>query len=285
MNTFTVKSGPVGATPVAPTGPSAGSIGARPGSFPRRETVFSFALVGVVGIAWFVLWQWGRSPYARFLSHRDLEGAGILDMVRLLPLFVVGWTVMTIAMMLPTSLPLVTLFRTMTRNRPHPGRLVGLLIAGYLVVWMSFGAVAHLGDRGVHALVDLVPWLDARPWLIGAAVLALAGAYQFSSLKYRCLEQCRSPFAFVNSHWRGQNPRADAFRLGIHHGLFCLGCCWSLMLLMFAIGAGNLGWMLVLGAIMAVEKNVRWARPMSRPLGVALLAGAVAVALTGTTLG
>ena len=251
---------------------------------PSRKSMFTVALLGLVALAWLALWVWERSPYGRFLSHRDLEGAGLSDLARLTPLFVAGWTVMTVAMMLPTSMPLVTLFHTITRDRAHSMRLVGLLVAGYLSVWTLFGVVAHLGDRGVHAAVDLVPWLDANPWVIGTAILAIAGIYQFSSLKYRCLDQCRSPFAFIARNWRGRNDGVDAFRLGIRHGVFCLGCCWSLMLLMFAVGAGNLGWMLTLGAVMAVEKNVRWGRGISRPLGFALLTGAVAVAATGTAL-
>jgi predicted metal-binding membrane protein len=74
-----------------------------------------------------------------------------------------------------------------------------------------------------------------------------AGLYQFTPLKYRCLDKCRSPLSFIIGHWRGSQEKTQAFRLGAHHGLFCVGCCWSLMLLMFAVRAGNLGWMLVLG--------------------------------------
>ena len=83
----------------------------------------------------------------------------------------------------------------------------------------------------------------------------LAGLYQFTPLKYACLDKCRSPLSFITEHWRGSHERTQAFRLGVHHGLFCIGCCWSLMLLMFAVGVGNLGWMLVLGALMAIEKT------------------------------
>lgn len=251
---------------------------------PGRETLFTATLLGIVGLAWVSLWVWGGSPYGRFLSHDEIEHAALTDLARLTPLFVGGWTLMTVAMMLPTSLPLVRLFHSITRARAHRTRLVGLLVAGYLIVWVAFGALAHLGDRGLHVLVGSVPWLDANPWVVGTAILALAGAYQFSRLKYRCLEQCRSPFGFIASHWRGRSDQADAFRLGLRHGLFCVGCCWTLMLLMFAVGAGNLAWMLVLGAVMAAEKNLRWARGISRPLGVALLASALASVMTQTAL-
>ena len=275
-----------GATAGAPAAPaqSATSGTSRPGSIPARRTVFTVVFVAVVALAWAALWIWGRSPYGRFLSHHALQGTGLSALLRLTPLFVAGWTLMTVAMMLPTSMPLVTLFHTITRNRRHPMQLVGLLVAGYLSVWTLFAVMAHLGDRGLHAVVARIGWLSVNPWVIGVVILDVAGLYQFSSLKYRCLDQCRSPFAFIAGHWRGRSDRRDAFRLGVRHGLFCLGCCWSLMLLMFAVGAGNLGWMLMLGAVMGVEKNAPWGRRIGRPLGFLLLSGAVAAAATGAVL-
>jgi predicted metal-binding membrane protein len=188
---------------------------------------------------------------------------------------------MIVAMMLPSSLPLVLMFGVLTRQRKDRFVLVGLLLLGYLRTWATFGAAIHAGDLGLHALVRQVDWLGAHAWLIGAATLAAAGAYQFSSLKYRCLEKCRSPLSFITEHWRGRSERAHAFRLGVHHGLFCVGCCWLLMLLMFAVGIGSLGWMLSLGAIMALEKNVRWGRRISAPLGVVLIGAGLFVAVIG----
>src|SRR6266446_3475833 len=122
------------------------------------------------------------------------------------------------------------------------------------------------------AVASNVGWLGSHAWVISAVTLAGAGVYQFSSLKYRCLEKCRSPLSFITEHWHGRGERGQAFILGVHHGLFCVGCCWLLMLLMFAVGVGSLGWMLALGAVMALEKNMPWGRRVSAPLGVALLA-------------
>jgi len=95
-----------------------------------------------------------------------------------------------------------------------------------------FGLFVHLGDRVLHEAVARTSWLDANAWMIGAATILLAGLYQFAPLKHRCLDRCRSPLAFVMEHWRGGRPETDAFRLGVRHGIFCVGCCWSLMLLM-----------------------------------------------------
>ena len=90
-------------------------------------------------------------------------------------------------------------------------------------------------------------------------------------------EKCRSPLSFVTEHWRGSHERSQSFLLEAHHGLFCVGCCWSLMLLMFAVGLGSLGWMLVLGAVMAVEKNVSCGHKIGAPLGVVLLGWGLAL--------
>jgi predicted metal-binding membrane protein len=109
--------------------------------------------------------------------------------------------------------------------------------------------------------------------------LAVAGLYQFSSLKYACLDKCRSPLTFLTSRWQGGNETAQALRIGVEHGLFCVGCCWSLMLLMFLVGTASVAWMLLLGVVMALEKNHPLGRRISAPLGWLLLLAAVAVAV------
>lgn len=236
----------------------------------RTVKPFTAVLAALVFLAWLGLWQWGNSPSGRFLQHEEIEHAAEGSRT-LLILFVAGWSLMTVAMMLPTSLPLVALFQRLTQRRPNQPLLVALLLAGYLGVWTLFGGLVHLGDRRLHEAVHDLPWLAESSWAIGAATLLVAGAYQFTPLKYRCLEKCRSPLSFIMEHWRGRRERLHALWLGVHHGLFCVGCCWSLLLLMFAVGVGNVGWMLVLGAVMAAEKNLPWGRRLSAPLGLALL--------------
>jgi predicted metal-binding membrane protein len=236
-------------------------------------------LVALSALAWLALWWWGQSPYSRYIGHHNLNTA--TGNLSLMPLFVAGWVVMTIAMMLPTSLPLITLFDTLTRQRPTHTRLVILLVGGYLVAWTLFGMVVYTGDYVLHQIIGHVHWLEENAWILGASALMLAGIYQFTPLKHLCLEKCRSPLSFIAEHWHGEHETRQAFMLGVHHGLFCVGCCWSLMLLMFSIGAGSLGWMLVLGAVMAVEKNAAWGGQMSRPLGLLLLIGGIAVMIWG----
>lgn len=245
---------------------------------------FFAVFTALIALMWVSLWVWGHSPYARFLSHTELGSVhgvgGRYDWIVLL--FVAGWTLMIVAMMLPTSLPLIALFHSFVRERPNHALLTALLVVGYLGVWTLFGLAAHVGDRFVHESVERSAWMDANAWVIGAGTVLLAGVYQFTPLKYKCLDKCRSPLAFIMEHWRGGRSEREAFRLGVHHGLFCLGCCWSLMLLMFAVGVGNIAWMLALASVMAIEKNASWGRRLSMPLGGALVGWAAVLAVTRT---
>jgi predicted metal-binding membrane protein len=244
---------------------------------------FLIVLSTVIVLAWAALWLWEQSPYGRYLGHDYLGVIGLTTPARELLLvaaaYVLGWLLMTIAMMLPTTVPLLEIFRRLTRRRDDRRTLVMLLVAGYVGVWLLFGMVAHVFDLFLHRLFDRSAWLQANAWVFGAGPLLLAGAFQFSSLKYRCLDECRNPLSFVVRHWRAQQPRRESFMLGASHGAFCVGCCWALMLLMFAVGMGNVGWMLVLAAIMAVEKNLPWGRHLSAPVGIGLFAWGAAIVI------
>jgi predicted metal-binding membrane protein len=239
----------------------------------RDRAILLAALGAAVGVAWVALVAWEASPYGRFLHHEEPGGTPLAVEAGL---FALGWTLMIVAMMLPTSIPLVVTFSALARSRPRRPVLVGLVVFGYVVAWSAFGLLAWLIDRAVHAAVDATPWLAAHPQLIVGATLLVAGLWQFSSLKYRCLDECRSPLGFVLSRWRAERPMGEALALGVAHGAFCIGCCWSLMLLMFGLGLGSLLWMLGLGTVMAIEKNAPWGRRIGHPLGVALVVAAVA---------
>jgi predicted metal-binding membrane protein len=239
---------------------------------PRRDrAILGGLLVALAVSAWLALWVWGTSPYGGYLHHEG--GAGPLPLEAVL--FASGWVLMIIAMMLPSSVPLVMTFGLLVRRRRRPGALVGLLLAGYLAVWAGFGIAAWLMDRGIHAAVDTLPWLAAHPQLILGSTLLAAGVWQFSPFRDRCLDECRSPLGFVMNRWRGVSERREAFAMGVAHGAFCVGCCWSLMLVMFGVGLANVAAMLALGAITAVEKNLPSGRRLTHPLGVILVLAAV----------
>jgi predicted metal-binding membrane protein len=239
---------------------------------PRRDrAILGAALGALVVVAWLTLALWEGSPYAAYLGHAG--GVGPLPVEA--ALFAVGWVLMIVAMMLPSSIPLVVTFAALVRRRPRSGRLVGLLLLGYLLVWGAFGLAAWIADRGIHAAVDALPWLAEHPQLIIATTLAIAGLWQFSPLRDRCLDECRSPLGFIVNRWRGASARSEALRMGIAHGAFCVGCCWSLMLVIFGVGLASASAMLVLGAITAIEKNLPWGSRLTHPLGIVLILAAV----------
>ncbi len=252
-----------------------------------RDRAFWPLFLGLSALAWLGLAAWHLSPQAHLLHPQPL---GLGEVCRsgggagLAAYFMGGWVLMTVAMMLPTTVPLVGVFARLVRPRADRRTLMALLLAGYLLAWAGFGLLAYGAQALMHRLTDGSAWLWAHAWVVGTITLALAGAFQFSRLKYRCLDACRSPLPFALLRWRPHAPRRSALRLGVAHGLYCVGCCWALMLLMFTVGLGNLGWMLALAAAMAMEKNMPWGRRIARPLGIGLLGGAVAtmaVALLG----
>ena len=256
--------------------------------------MFLPVMLGLIALAWATLALWEASPYGRYLDHGNWTEIGLAGAIcAFLPqgeflfpllLYTGGWLLMSAAMMLPTTLPLLEVFRRMTAARADAPSLLTFVICGYLLAWSGFGVVAHLLDIAVNLAVRQSDWLVFNGWALGAAVLALAGAFQFSALKHYCLTRCRAPLSFVISRWHGRAPRREALRLGLAHGIFCVGCCWAMMLLMFIVGTGSVGWMLVLGAAMAVEKNLTgngWlSRHIGTVFGIALLAGASAITVT-----
>lgn len=258
-------------------------------SVPHRNW-FLWIMGLLITAAWATLFIWQHSAYGRYLDHGDWTNAGLAAAICevlpggnwLLPalLYVSGWVLMCAAMMLPTTLPLLLIFRRLTRARADRSRLAFILVAGYLLAWTAFGFAAHLLDWGVHELAQTNAFLTFNGWAIGAAVLAIAGIYQFLPFKDFCLERCRLPLGTVLRHWNRERPRASALKLGLDHGVFCVGCCWTIMLLMFVVGTGSLAWMLALGAVMAAEKNLPWGDRLAAPLGVLLLTASAGMVLT-----
>ena len=226
------------------------------------------SVLGAIAVAWALAIAVEASGTAGALHHDALIEHGPPFWVALL-LFLLAWQAMVAAMMLPSSLPLIRLFEAASRAQDRLRRVRAAFFAGYAAVWTGFGALAFVGDDAVHHTVDATPWLEARPWLIGGTTLAVAGLFQFSGLKDKCLSKCRHPAPYLLSHYR--RGAANAFRLGSGHGLFCLGCCWALMLVMFAAGVAMLWWMAALTLVMVYEKTGRHGRALTPVVGVSLL--------------
>lgn len=185
------------------------------------------------------------------------------------------WCAMSLAMMLPTAAPMITTYaeiaETAARKRePIVSPLV--IAAGYAAVWIGFAAAATALQGGLARAGLLDPAFAATGPLPAGALFVLAGLYQFSSLKHACLTQCQQPFPFFFRNW--QTAPAGVFRLGLRQGLYCLGCCWAMMLLMFAVGTMNVVWMAGLGIVMAIEKIGATTR-FTKLIGVAMIAAGV----------
>ena len=225
-------------------------------------------ILWAIGLAWAVTLVAQASGRSALLEHGHLIEGG-LPVWAALGLFLLAWQAMIVAMMLPSSLPLIALVRRAGAAQPHSTAAVAMFLLGYGVVWTAFGLVALGGDLGLHRLVHQWAWLADRPSIIGGGVLLLAGAFQFSDLKERCLRECRHPAMYLMQHYR--RGVLQAFRLGRGHGLYCLGCCWALMLVGFAAGVANLAWMVVLTLLMVFEKTGRGGDRLSAPIGFGLL--------------
>jgi predicted metal-binding membrane protein len=239
----------------------AAAVGSRRGRVPT-------VVVGAIATAWAVAIAAQLTGTAGVVHHDALVHAHV-PLWAAAGIFVVAWQLMIAAMMLPSSVPLVRSFRMVSAAQPRPDRALGSLLAGYAVVWSAFGLVAFVGDVGVHRLVHGWAWLGAHDYVIAGSVLVIAGAFQFSDLKDRCLSECRHPGPFLLRHY-GRGVGA-AYRLGVAHGKFCLGCCWALMLVGFAAGVANLWWMAALTAVMVAEKTSRNGDRLVRPIGFFLV--------------
>jgi predicted metal-binding membrane protein len=226
-------------------------------------------IIATVLVAWGLMLALLALEQTAVIQHDAILADGRLAWPLALVVFVAAWQLMTAAMMLPTSLPMVRAFAVTVRGQRQPRLALTAFLAGYFVIWTGFAFAALGGDALLHGLVDHWTWLADRPGLIGGTMLTGAGAFQFSPLKERCLAECRSPLQFLWRHYR--RGVGGAWQLGLRHGIFCVGCCWALMLVMFAVGIGSLAWMAGLTGVMLVEKTSRWGRRLIPIVGVILI--------------
>ena len=234
---------------------SSGLTRPRPG-LATRET--AFLLILAAG-AW-------AATVALARGMAGMTGTMGLGLVAFVPV----WTLMMAAMMLPSVSPTASLYARTIQGR-RPARIAGL-VAGYLAVWAAAGLPAY-------GLARLAGWLTgqhpAAAHVMTVAVFAVCGIYQLSPLKDRCLAHCRSPLGLL-LHYGSYRGRSRDLRVGVHHGGYCLGCCWGLMVLLIAVGLMNVIAMVGLAALVLIEKLWRWGPAAGRLAGVAALALAAA---------
>lgn len=187
-------------------------------------------------------------------------------------LMFVMWTVMMIAMMTPSVSPMVLVFHKVQQKRKSSDRSsvpTFIFLSAYLIVWTVFSLLATLAQWGLHATALLSPMMVTTSNILGGTLLILAGLFQWTSLKYACLRRCRSPLAFILQEWR--EGRKGALILGIKHGIYCVGCCWALMTLLFVTGVMNLLWVAIIAGFVLIEKVLPKSYWIGRGTGLVLI--------------
>lgn len=188
----------------------------------------------------------------------------------------VMWAVMMVAMMTPAAAPMILTFAAIHRRRAGAGQPsvpTVIFVLGYFLVWIVYSLAAAAAQAGLHAAALLSPEMAATSSVFAGGLLIAAGVFQWTPLKRACLAACRSPLSFLMSRWR--EGAGGALLMGLRHGLYCLGCCWALMALLFVAGVMNLFWVAGIAAIVLVEKAVPAGDAVGRLVGVGLTAAGV----------
>ncbi|AWI80552.1 hypothetical protein CEW87_14980 [Parazoarcus communis] len=226
-------------------------------------------LGAVVLLSWLYLWH-----SAAGMDHAGMAMASMpraTDATALLLTFVM-WTVMMAGMMLPSAAPTILMYGTLVRKNGAVGKIlpgVWVFAAGYLLMWALFSVAATLLQAGLEYASLLTPEMATASAGLGAVALIAAGVYQLTPFKEACLGKCRNPLQFFMTRWR--DGTGGAFRMGLEHGAWCVGCCWALMLLLFVAGVMNLVWVALIAAFVFVEKVFPGARMLTRASSAALI--------------
>jgi predicted metal-binding membrane protein len=257
-------------TQLSPAASRLGHICARP------KTVAVLCIVALTGLGWAYLALaifGGAGASTTFLDAlcRPSFGTDAIGGLNAL-LIVLMWAAMTLAMMLPSAAPMIFTYAEIADTAARKGeRIVSpfVLTAGYAAVWLGFALLASALQLALTRLALIDVTMRSVSTLFSGAIFIGAGFYQFSALKQACLRQCQRPFPFFFANWSTE--RRGVFRLGLRQGLYCVGCCWAAMLVMFAVGVMNVLWMAAIGVVMTIEKMTTTMR-FSRIVGATLIA-------------
>ena len=208
---------------------------------------------------------------------QDIYATGAWNLTDIALVFTM-WFAMTLAMMVPTASPMISTYADIALTAREKGIAVvptTVLIVGYLTAWLGYCALATMGQWLMTSSALITPQLTLNSSYIAAAILAVAGVYQLTPMKHACLTKCRTPLPFFMANWTDRT--SGVFKLGFRQGVFCVACCWALMLVMFAVGLMNVIWMAALAVVMALEKTLVNPVRFVRATGLALIAFAAAL--------
>jgi predicted metal-binding membrane protein len=246
----------------------------------------AIVVVGAVAITllgWAYLFYQGWAMQHMDLVAMAMPSTGAWGLMDLLVVFVM-WAVMMVAMMVPSAIPMLLTFATVARGRRAQGMAfvpVWVLLGGYLVSWTAFSLAATLAQWGLRSLALISPMMVGTSPVLGGVLLIAVGIYQWTPFKQACLTHCRTPLQFLLTYW--QDGTAGAFLIGLRHGAYCLGCCWLLMAVLFAVGVMNLAWIAALSVFVLLEKIIPRGLWVSKLAGLALMGFGGWIALSGGT--
>jgi predicted metal-binding membrane protein len=228
--------------------PAASRLGA---AFARPKVIAVVCVISLAALGWFylALLTSGMPPLDALCRSMSVGGATGIALVALM------WSAMTLAMMLPSASPMILTYAEIAdtaARKAEPVVSPFMLAAGYTAVWLGFAAAATVAQIVFTRVALIDANAASASGLFSGAIFIAAGLYQFSALKHACLTHCQHPFPFFLANWK-TTPRG-VFRLGLKQGLYCVGCCWAMMLVMFAVGVMNVIWMAALGIVMTIEK-------------------------------
>jgi predicted metal-binding membrane protein len=239
-------------------------------AYARQRNVILAALIALAAVCWAALaWQAGRADMATMMRA---------TMGLTAPLFLAFWVVMMAAMMFPAAAPMILTFASIQASRRRLGQAYAptvMFVAGYMAVWTAAGGMAYAAAVAGEALVAWADWPARTVARIGGAMLILAGLYQLTPLKSLCLSKCQSPISFILTSWR--DGAGGAWRMGLAHGLYCLGCCWPLFAILFPLGMMNLWAMAILTIVIFGEKTRAWGTGVAWAASAVLMLYGVAV--------
>ncbi|MFN2476235.1 MAG: DUF2182 domain-containing protein [Chthoniobacterales bacterium] len=252
----------------------------------RERWIIGAALLAIAAAAWAYMIHEARGMNLLGVCHclgmpmGDAAGAN-WSAGSLLPLGLM-WAGMMVAMMLPSAMPMILTFAAVSRKRREQQRpyvSVSIFVGGYVAIWSAFSVLAALAQWLLHRQALLSPAMASTSVWLGGILLLIAGLFQFTPLKHACLTYCRTPLEFIMTRWR--EGARGAFRMGVEHGVFCTGCCWALMAVLFVTGVMNILWIAILSSVVALEKLLPRARALSIAMGIVLTLWGVAVIVRG----
>jgi predicted metal-binding membrane protein len=250
----------------------------------RDRMMVVAALVALTAVAWLYLVVLARDMgMGGAMGMKEAVGAQLMAWTAThFALMFVMWWVMMVGMMVPSASPMILMFSTINRRRrereqPHVPTVV--FAGGYLLAWGGFSLIATAAQWGLEEAALLSPMMVSTSPVFGGVLLVAAGIYQWTPLKYACLRYCRSPLGFIMTRWR--DGPAGSLRMGLEHGLFCLGCCWFIMGLLFVGGVMNLLWVAAIAAFVFAEKLFPAGELIARTAGVLMVAAGGSMLIAG----